>query len=105
MSSFRACPNITTLIIDGSLLFSSEVFNNPALTSIFNRLNTVRIWPDDMYFPLKYALKFVQRFSSLTTVQIEVYSIDTSVPIVDIFLSGLAKLCFIVIDFEHDTIR
>jgi hypothetical protein len=87
------------------LLFSSEVFNNPALTSIFNRLNTVRIWPDDMYFPLKYALKFVQRFSSLTTVQIEVYSIDTSVPIVDIFLSGLAKLCFIVIDFEHDTIR
>jgi len=57
-----------------------------------------------MYFPLKYALKFVQRFSSLTTVQIEVYSIDTSVPIVDIFLSGLAKLCFIVIDFEHDTL-
>ncbi len=73
------------------------------LTYIFNRLNTVHIWADDTYFPSKYALKFVQRFPSLT-VQIEVYSIYIAVPIVEIFLTGLAKLCFIIIDIEHDSL-
>jgi hypothetical protein len=90
--------------MDNSLLFSSQVFNNLALTSTFNRLNAVHILADDMYFPSKYALKFVQRFPFLSTVQIEVYSIDTAVPIVDIFLSGLAKLRFIIVDFKHDSL-
>lgn len=57
-----------------------------------------------MCFPSKYATTIVQRFQSLTFIEIEVYSIDISVPIVDILLSGLPKLCLMYIFFKHNSL-
>jgi hypothetical protein len=57
-----------------------------------------------MYFPLKHALKFVQRFPSLTHLVIEVYSVDSCIPIVDILLGGLPKLHLLIVQFYHDSL-
>ncbi len=57
-----------------------------------------------MYFPLKYGSKIVERFSSLRQIQINCYSLDSSLPIVDIFLCGLPKLRHAIIEFCHDTL-
>jgi hypothetical protein len=57
-----------------------------------------------MYFPSKYASTIVQRFRSLTFIEIDVYSIDISVPIVDIFLRELSKLRFIIIHCKHNSL-
>ncbi len=101
---FRVCPNVTKLIIDNSLLLSSKVLNNPALTFAFGRVQKLHILTDDIYFPSKYALIIVRRFPSLILIEIEVYSIDISVPIVDIFLGELAKLQSIIIHFGHSSL-
>ena len=93
---------MTTLIINSSFLLQSKVLNNPALTQIFNRLNKIRIITDGFNISVECALKFVERFSSLTIVEMEAYSIDLSIPIVDIFLDGLAKLCLIIIQSQHN---
>ncbi len=84
--AFRACQNVTKLIMDTSLLFLSTIIDNPDLNLAFNWISQLEIIADGMYFPLTYASKFVQRFPSLTHVTIDVYSIDSCVPIVDIFL-------------------
>ena len=73
------------------------MLDNPALILVFNRLNRIRILTDDRNIPSKYGLKFVERLPSLTIVEMEVYSIDISTSIVDIFPSELAKVRFIVI--------
>jgi hypothetical protein len=101
---FRACPNVTELVIDSSLFFSSKVLNNSALTPVFNRLNKLYISTDYIYFPSKYASTIVQHFLSLTLIEIEVYSIDISVPVIDIFLGELIKLQLITIHFKHNSL-
>ncbi|CAF3338585.1 unnamed protein product [Rotaria sp. Silwood2] len=100
-SVLLACPSVTELIIDSSLFFSYTILNNHELTLIFNRLKKLRILADHEYFHSKYASTIVQLFSCLTLIEIEVYSIYSAIPIVDIFLAGLAKLRFIMIHLRH----
>jgi hypothetical protein len=57
-----------------------------------------------MYVPSKYASKIIQRFPSLTVIEIEVYSIDVAVPIVDSFLCGLAKLHSMIIHLRNSSL-
>jgi hypothetical protein len=90
--------------MSSSLLFSSKILDNHALIPIFNRLKKIRILTDQMNISSKYALKFVQHFPSLTIVEMEVYSIYLVEDIVDIFLSGLAKLHLIVIQSQYNSL-
>ncbi|CAF4115690.1 unnamed protein product [Rotaria sordida] len=99
-----ACPNVKKLAMSSSLLFLPIIFDNPTLSETFKQLNVLDLVADGLYFPLKYASKFVQRFPSLTVIEIEVYSIDDSVPIIDIFLASLAKLRFLKIHFKYDSL-
>jgi hypothetical protein len=87
-----------------SLLFLPIIIDNPDLILTFNRINWLTTAADLMHFPLKHALKFVQRFPSLTHLTIDVYSIDSCVPIVDIFLSNLAKLRHLIVRFSHNSL-
>ena len=87
-----------------SLIFLPIIIDNPNLSLIFNRINKLKIITDHMYFPLKYATKFVQRFPSLGDIEIDVYSIDSCVPIVDVFLGGLAKLRRLIVQFSHGSL-
>jgi hypothetical protein len=87
-----------------SLLFLPIVIDNPNLALTFNRINDLETTADHMHFPLKHASKLVQRFPSLNYLTVDVYSIDSCVPIVDIFLGGLAKLHLLVVRFSDDSL-
>jgi hypothetical protein len=87
-----------------SLLFLPIIIHNTDLTLTFSRIEKLELFVDHMYFPLKYGSKIVERFSSLRQIQINCYSLDSSLPIVDIFLCGLPKLRHAIIEFCHDTL-
>ena len=57
-----------------------------------------------MHLSLKYGSKIIERFPSLSQVEIDVYSLDSSVPIVDIFVGGLEKLRHVVVQFNHESL-
>jgi len=59
---------------------------------------------EDVYFPSYFASKFVQRFPSLTDIELEAFSFDNCVSIVDIFLSRLKNLSYIKIKYYLDTL-
>ena len=100
---YRACPNMTSLII-GTPLLASTFLDNPSLTLTFSRVKTIESVTDNVYFPLKYASKLVQRFPSLVQIELRVFSFDICVAIVDIILSGLAKLSYLEFHFNRDTL-
>ena len=92
------------LIMPTSLLFLPTVFHNSDLSVTFHRIKKLRTIADHMYFPLKYASKLVQRFPSLTYVEIDIYSMDSCISIVDILIDGLPKLRRLVVQFFHDSL-
>ncbi|CAF2722301.1 unnamed protein product [Rotaria sp. Silwood2] len=57
-----------------------------------------------MYLPSNSALKFVQRFSSLTRIELKVFSFDNCISIIDIFLSHLQHLSYAKINYDQVTL-
>jgi len=101
---FRACPKVTNLTIDTQLLFLSKLFDNPCLISIFKQIKMIELKTTNFYFPSNFALKFVEHFPSLTDIELQVFSFDDCVSIIDIFLTQLEHLSFIKINYYEDTL-
>jgi hypothetical protein len=60
---------------------------------------------ENIYFPLKYASKLIQRFPSLIDIQLQVLSFDTCVHLVDILLDGLVNLLHLKIYFIYPFLK
>ncbi|CAF1651409.1 unnamed protein product, partial [Rotaria magnacalcarata] len=58
---------------------------------------------EDVYFPSSFAPKLVERFPSLTHIELQVVSFNNCVSIIDIFLSHLKNLSYLKIDYFEDT--
>jgi len=92
-----------------SLLVLPILIDNPNLTLAFSRIKSLRLLDDYVYFKPNFWTKncakssildkFVQCFPSLTKIEIRVFWLDYCVPIIDIFLTGFAKLHFIIVEF------
>ena len=63
----------------------------------------IRSWTNNTYSAQSFS-KLAERFPSLTQIELEVYSFDICVSIVDLFLSELAKLSYIQVHFTKDTL-
>ncbi|CAF3023870.1 unnamed protein product [Rotaria sp. Silwood2] len=59
---------------------------------------------DNIYFSLNYASKFVKRFPSLTHIELQVFSFDNCVYLIEIFLTRLENLSYLKIYYKHDTL-
>ncbi len=92
---------MTNLIISTSVLISSELFDNPALMSIFKKIKMIRSTMKNDYFPSNLASKFVERFPSLRHVELEVLSFDICVSIIDIFLNHLKHLSYVKMNYDE----
>jgi hypothetical protein len=101
---FRACPNVIELIISTRLLILSELIDNPTLISIFKKIKIIKSTTKNVYFPSNFASKFVQCFPSLTNIELQVFSFDNCVSVVDIFLNHLKNLSYIKINYYQDTL-
>jgi hypothetical protein len=59
---------------------------------------------ENIFFPSNFASKFVQRFPSLSHIELQVFSFDNCVPIIDIFLTHLEHLSYLKIYYNQDTL-
>lgn len=95
-----------------SLLISLILINKPDLILIFSRIKSLRLFDNYAYFDPKFTAQFVQYFPSWTKfvecfpslkkIEIRIFSPDYCVSIIDIFLTGFAKLHLIIVEFIGD---
>ncbi|CAF4602952.1 unnamed protein product, partial [Rotaria sp. Silwood2] len=75
------------------------------MTSIIDGdVDELELLRENIYFPLKHASKLIQRCPSLIDIELQVYSFDTCIHLVDILLDGFANLLHLKIYFTNDTI-
>ncbi|CAF1368986.1 unnamed protein product [Rotaria magnacalcarata] len=99
----QACPNMVDLTILTELLISSKFIDNPSLISAFKEIEAIETTFEDVYFPSSFAPKLVERFPSLTHIELQVVSFNNCASIIDIFLSHLKNLSYLKIDYFEDT--
>ncbi|CAM4760894.1 unnamed protein product [Rotaria magnacalcarata] len=99
----HACPNITNLIINTRLLVS-KLIDDQSLISVFKKIKMIESIAQKIYFPSNFAWKFVQCFPSLSHIELQVFSFDNCVFIIDIFLTHLKNLSYIKINFYQHTL-
>ncbi|CAF4155326.1 unnamed protein product [Adineta steineri] len=100
----QACPNVINLIVNTSLLLSPNIIDNASLIPIFKKIKIITSVTENVYFPSNFSLKFVQRFPSLTNIEIQVFSFDHATSIIDICLSQLEHLSYVKIHYNTDTL-
>jgi hypothetical protein len=94
---------VINLIIGTQLLVLSKLIDNPSL-SIFKQIKLIESITKNVYFPPNFASKFVQRFPSLVHIELQVYSFDHCVSIIEMFLSNLENLSYLKINYYQDTL-
>ncbi|CAF1140672.1 unnamed protein product [Adineta steineri] len=92
-----ACSHLTQLKIRPSLL----LYDDPSLTSVFHQLKSLYLLSNHCKSFLKYAFKLVEHFSSLIHLELEIYSTDLCISLLNILLDGLPKLIHLKIYFRH----
>ncbi len=64
----------------------------------------IKLRTKKFYFPSNCAPKLVQRFPSLSHIELQVFSFDHCVSIINIFLTHLKNLSYLKIDYNQDTL-
>ncbi len=82
------------------MLILSKLIDNLSLVRIFDNIKTIKLRRKNIYF----ASKLVERFPSLTDIELQVFSFDHCVFIIDIFLVHLKNLSYIKINYSQDTL-
>jgi hypothetical protein len=100
---FRACPNVNDLTINNPLLFYSKLIDNPSLISIFKQIEILQLQTRNLYFHPNFASKVSQRFPALKTIELEVFSFDDCLDIIDVFLTQMENLSHIKINYQQAT--
>ncbi|CAF1283481.1 unnamed protein product [Adineta ricciae] len=97
-----ACVNVTELFMHTSLFFSSGFIDNSELLLAFDRITQLHLSSNHAYLSPKHGSKIVERFPSLTHIEMNVYSLDCSIPLVEIFVGGLKMLKHLAMRFSHE---
>ncbi|CAF4634423.1 unnamed protein product, partial [Rotaria sp. Silwood2] len=83
----QACPNMINLTISPLYLVLSEFIDNQFLISIFQQIKILKSILGNRYVPSNFVSKLVQRFPSLTDIELQVFSFDDCVSTIDILLT------------------
>jgi hypothetical protein len=88
-------------------LIFSEFIDNQSLFSIFKQIKILKSIAENCYVDLNFIEKLVERFSSLTDIELQVLSFDDCICVIDILLSHLKNLSYLKIyyievsSFDH----
>jgi hypothetical protein len=95
-----------------SILVSLIRIDKPDVTLTFSQIKSLRLFDNSMYFQPRFIeqivpyfpswTKFVKCFPSLTKIEIRIFGHDYYVSIIDIFLTGFAKLHLVIVEFIGD---
>ncbi|CAF4094436.1 unnamed protein product [Rotaria sordida] len=94
-------PKLIHLVIGTPLLLHTTLFDNSLLIPVFSQLQSLYMIPENVYFPVEYASKLVERFPSLVHVELRTICLGTDALLVDTLLRGLAKLIHLKIFFTY----
>ncbi|CAF4099791.1 unnamed protein product, partial [Rotaria sordida] len=72
----KACPNVISLIISIPLLLLSKLIDHSSLISIFKQIKMIKLVTKNNYFPSNFVFKLVERFPSLSHIELQTYSFD-----------------------------
>jgi len=104
MFYFRACPNVTQLILDTRLLLLPKLIDNLSLIPFFKQIKILKLKKKNISLPSNLLLKIVERFPSLNRVELQMFSFDHCVPVIDVFISHFKQLSYIKIHYFQDTL-
>jgi hypothetical protein len=95
---------VIILTINTPLLLLSKLINNSFLIPIFKQIKRIKSVTEEIYFPSSFVSRLVQRFPSLSHVELQVFSFDIGSFIIEIFLTELEQLSYLKIDYNQDTL-
>jgi hypothetical protein len=78
-------------------LVSPEFIDNRSLFPIFKQIKILKSIADFSCFRSNFTSKLVQRFPSLTDIELKVFSFDNCICVIDILLSHLKNLSYLKI--------
>ncbi|CAF1365586.1 unnamed protein product [Rotaria sordida] len=99
----QACPNVIDLQMTPTDLVLSKFIDNRSLFSIFKQIKILKAVMRCDYVPSNFLSKLVQRFPSLTDIELQVYSFDDCRYAIDILLSHLKNLSYLKIYYIKDS--
>jgi len=108
---FRPCPNVIDLEMNPSDLVLPEFIDNESLFSIFKQIKILKSITEYCSVPSNFTSKLVERFPSLTDIELRVLSFDDCICAIDILLCHLKPLSYLKIyyspvsSFDHPVSR
>ncbi|CAF3684940.1 unnamed protein product [Rotaria sordida] len=100
----QACPNVIDLELNPSDLILPEFIDHQSLFTIFKQIKILKSITENSYVPSNFLLKLVERFPSLTDIELQVYSFDDCIYAIDILLSHLKNLSYLKIYYIKDSV-
>ncbi|CAF3107367.1 unnamed protein product [Rotaria sp. Silwood2] len=100
----QACPNVIDLELNPSDLILPEFLDHQSLFTIFKQIKILKSITENCYVPSDFLLKLVQRFPSVTDIELQVYSFDDCIYAIDILLSHLKNLSYLKIYYIKDSV-
>jgi len=95
---------VSDLIINTPLLLLPKLIDNLSLVSIFKQIKMIKSITENICLPSNFASKLVQRFPSLSHIELQMFSFDNCVSVIDIFLTQLERLSYVNIYYNQDTL-
>lgn len=74
------------------------------MISFFKRVKILISTTKNIYFPPNLPSKIVERFPSLHHIELQMFSFDHCIPVIDMFISHLKELSYIKIHYFQDTL-
>ncbi|CAF1550535.1 unnamed protein product [Rotaria sordida] len=100
----QACPNVIDLELNPSDLILPEFIDHQSLFTIFKQIKILKSITENCYVPSNFLLKLVERFPSLTDIELQVYSFDDCIYAIDILISHLKNLSYLNIYYIKDSV-
>jgi hypothetical protein len=85
-------------------LVLSKLIDNASLTPIFKQIKMMKSLTQHIYLSTSFAGKFIQRFPSFIHIELQVFSFDHCVSLIEIFLIHLEYLSHLKIYYNQDTL-
>jgi hypothetical protein len=91
---------MTGIIISTQLLMLSKLIDNSSLIPLFKQIKLIKSIREKCYFLLNFVSKFIQRFPSLSHIELQVFSFDNCVSLINTFLTYVRNLIYVKINYS-----
>jgi hypothetical protein len=92
------------IIISTQVLMLSKLIDNSSLIPLFKQIKLIKSIREKCYFLLNFVSKFIQRFPSLSHIELQVFSFDNCVSLINTFVTYVTNLGYVKINYSQNTL-